>query len=76
MTRRLRNRREGGGAPGLLVGFCAATLVMVVAIVVLLRGSSDWVDFVAIALLLALTALVLLGVTREVDEEEPPDDDR
>jgi membrane protein implicated in regulation of membrane protease activity len=76
MMPRSRNRQDGG-FPGLLVGFFAGTVVMVVVIVALLHDGSDWVDFVAIALLIGVAALVLMGVMREVDEQEPPaDDDR
>ena len=45
MIDRFRHRRDSA-APGLLVAFVSATLAMVLAIVVLLRGDSDWVDFV------------------------------
>jgi len=71
---RFRNRDEDA-FPGLLAGFVAGTLVMVGVIAVLLRGGSDWVDFVAIALVIAIAALVLTAVAREVDEQEPPADD-
>lgn len=56
----------------LLVAFLAATLTMVGAIVLLLRGNSDWVDFVALALLLAVAVAVLAVIAREIREEEPP----
>ena len=59
----------------LLVAFLAATLTMVGAIVLLLRGGSDWVDFAALALLLAVTVAVLTVIAREIREEEPPGDD-
>jgi hypothetical protein len=55
----------------LLVSFLAATLTMVGAVVLLLRGSNDWVDFVALALLLAVAGAVLTVVAREIAEEEP-----
>ena len=58
----------------LLVAFFTATLVMVLAVVLLLRGGSDWVDFVALGLLLAVTAVVLVVIRSEVREEEPPSD--
>ena len=49
---------------------------MVVVIVALLHDGSDWVDFVAIALVIGVAALVLTGVSRQVDEQPPADDDR
>jgi CHASE2 domain-containing sensor protein len=58
----------------LLVAFVAATLTMVGAVVLLLRGNSDWVDFVALALLLAVAVAVLTVIAREVREEEPPNE--
>jgi hypothetical protein len=58
----------------LLVAFFTATLVMVLAVVLLLRGGSDWVDFVALGLLLAVTAVVLVVIGSEIREEEPPGD--
>jgi membrane protein implicated in regulation of membrane protease activity len=63
------------GAPGLLLGFFAGTVVMVAVIAALLRGGSDWVDFAAIALVVAVAGLLLLAVLREADEQEPPADD-
>jgi hypothetical protein len=57
----------------LLLAFVTATLVMVVAVVVLLRGGSDWVDFVALGLLLAVAAVVLKVIASEIREEEPDD---
>jgi Ca2+/Na+ antiporter len=74
MIRPFRNGRDSA-APGLLVTFTAGTLVMVLALVLLLRNGSDWVDFVAIALLLAVAAFVLIATGREIGEEEPPGDD-
>ena len=67
------------GAPddrgmSLLIAFLAATLTMVGAVILLLRGNSDWVDFVALALLLAVAAAVLTIIAREIREEEPPND--
>jgi hypothetical protein len=58
----------------LLVAFFTATLVMVLAVVLLLRGGSDWVDFAALGLLLAVTAVVLYVIRSEIREEEPPGD--
>jgi membrane protein implicated in regulation of membrane protease activity len=63
------------GAPGILLGFFAGTVVMVAVIAALLRGGSDWVDFAAIALVVAVAGLLLLAVLREADEQEPPADD-
>jgi hypothetical protein len=60
----------------LLVTFFTATLVMVLAVVLLLRGGSDLVDFVALGLLLAVTAVVLVVIRSEIREEEPPGDGR
>jgi membrane protein implicated in regulation of membrane protease activity len=74
MIRPFRNRRESA-APVLLVAFFAATLAMVIAVVVLLRGTNDWVDFVAIALLFAFAAVLLMVQLRELGEEEPPAED-
>jgi membrane protein implicated in regulation of membrane protease activity len=62
-------------APALLVAFFAATLAMVIAVVVLLRGTSDWVDFVAIALLFAFAAVLFVLQMRELAQEEPPSDE-
>jgi hypothetical protein len=58
----------------LLVTFFTATLVMVLAVVLLLRGGSDWVDFAALGLLLAVTAVVLVVIRSEIREEEPAGD--
>ena len=74
MIDRLRRRRDSA-TPGLLVAFVSATLGMVFALVVLLRGNGDWVDFVAIALLLAVAAALLATIQRELGEEEPPGDE-
>jgi membrane protein implicated in regulation of membrane protease activity len=59
----------------LFIAFFGATLVMVAAIILLLRGGSDWVDFVALGLLLVVTAVVLTVIVREVREEEQPCDE-
>ena len=67
--------RRDSAAPGLLVAFFAATLAMVLAVVVLLRGTDDWVDFVAIALLFAFAAVLLILQMRELGEEEEPSED-
>ncbi len=66
--------RRDSAAPGLLVAFFAATLAMVLALVVLLRGTHDWVDFVAIALLVAFAAALLTVQLRVLADEEPPAD--
>jgi hypothetical protein len=42
---------------------------------VLLRGTHDWVDFAAIALLFAFAGALLLMLMRELAEEEPPSED-
>jgi hypothetical protein len=68
--------RRDSAAPRLLVAFFAATLAMVVALVLLLRGGSDWFDFIAVGLLLAVSAVVLMTIGRELREDEPPDDER
>jgi hypothetical protein len=62
-------------APTLLVAFFAATLAMVIAVVVLLRGTSDWVDFAAIALLFAFAVVLFILQMRELAQDEPPSDD-
>jgi membrane protein implicated in regulation of membrane protease activity len=67
--------RRDSAAPGLLVAFFAATLAMVAALVLLLRGGSDWFDFIAIALVLAVAAVVLMTIWGELGEDEPPGDD-
>jgi hypothetical protein len=67
--------RRDSAAPGLLVAFFAATVAMVGALVLLLRGGSDWFDFIAIALVLAVAAVVLMTIGDELREEEPPGDD-
>jgi hypothetical protein len=74
VTRPFRNAPESA-APRLLVGFFAATLAMVLALVFLLRDESDWVDFVAIGLLIAVSALLLVVLDRQLGEQEPPEDD-
>lgn len=67
--------RRDSAAPTLLVAFFAATMVMVIAVVVLLRGTHDWVDFVAIALLFLIAAALFVLQMRELAEEEPPSED-
>jgi drug/metabolite transporter (DMT)-like permease len=67
--------RRDGAAPALLVAFFAATLAMVIAVVVLLRGTHDWVDFAAIALLIAFASALFILLARELAEEEPPGED-
>jgi hypothetical protein len=67
--------RRDGDAPTLLVAFFAATLGMVIALVLLLRGGSDWFDFIAVGLLLAVAAVVLMTIRSELREDEPPGDD-
>jgi hypothetical protein len=74
MTRRRPNRRDDA-TPRLLLAFLAATLAIVLAVAELRRGGTDWVDFVAIALLLALAALVLTMIGRELDEQVQPGED-
>ena len=74
MMGRFRSPRDSA-APGLLVAFFAATLAMVLAVVLLLRSSRHWVDFAAIGLLLAVSAAVLVTIARELREEEPPGGD-
>jgi membrane protein implicated in regulation of membrane protease activity len=74
MMRRRPYRRDDA-TPRLLLAFLAATLAMVLAIAELRRSGSDWVDFVAIALLLVLAALVLTMLRRELDEEPPYGED-
>jgi hypothetical protein len=71
---RRRPHRPDDATPRLLLAFLAATLAMVLAIAELRRSGSDWVDFVAIAFLLVLAALVLTMIRRELDEEAPPED--
>ena len=74
MIRRRRDRKDDA-SPRLLLAFLAGTLAMVLAVAELRRGGSDWVDFVALALLLALAALVLTMIGRELDEEAQPGED-
>jgi hypothetical protein len=66
-------RRRDDATPRLLLAFLAATLAMVLAIAELRRSGSDGVDFVAIALLLALAALVLSMLRHQL--EAPPEED-
>jgi membrane protein implicated in regulation of membrane protease activity len=66
--------RRDSAAPGLLVAFFVATLVMVVAIVLLLQDGARWVDFAAIALLIAVAAVLLAAIGRKASEQEPPDE--
>ena len=58
-------------APGLLVAFFAATVVTVLAVVLLLQDGARWVDFAAIALVIAVTALFLTAIGRQAGEQEP-----
>jgi hypothetical protein len=74
MMRRFRDRRDDA-MPELLLVFLAGTLAMVLAIAELLRGGSDWVDFVAIALLIALAALFLMVIGLELREDAQPGND-
>lgn len=74
MMRRRPNRQDDA-TPRLLLVFVTATLAVVLAVAELRRGGSDWVDFVAIALLLALAALVLTTIGRELDEDAQPGED-
>jgi hypothetical protein len=67
--------RRDSAAPGLLVAFFAGTLAMVLALWALLREGSDWVDFAALALLLAVAAVLLVIIMRELRQDEPPGDD-
>ena len=61
-------------APTLLVAFFAATLAMVIAVVVLLRGTRHWVDFVVIALLFAFAAVLFIVQMRELGQDEDDDE--
>jgi hypothetical protein len=70
-----RPNRQDDATPRLLLAFLTGTLAMVLAIAELWRGGGDWVDFVAIALLLALAALVLTMLLHELDEQEQPAED-
>jgi hypothetical protein len=71
--RRPRIRLEDAAA-ALLVVFSSATLSMVVAIVLLLRGDPRWADGAEIAVLVALIGVVLFAVERTLGDEEPPED--
>jgi hypothetical protein len=44
---------------------------MVAAVVAIARIDSDWADLVAIALLVAVLGLLMRGLRRRLDEEEP-----
>jgi high-affinity Fe2+/Pb2+ permease len=68
--------RRDSAAPGLLVAFFAATLTMVVALVLLLRGGSDWFDFIALGLLLAVAAVVLATIRWELRDDDDDEADR
>jgi hypothetical protein len=59
-----------------LVAFFAATLIMVLALVLLLRGGHDWVDFAAIALVLGLGGLILVLIRRELADDDHVDEGR
>jgi hypothetical protein len=72
---RRRPDRPDDATPRLLLAFLTATLAMVLAIAELGRGGSDWADFVAIAFLLALAALVVTVIRRELDEQVQPGED-
>jgi hypothetical protein len=60
--------RRDGAAPGLLVAFFAATVVTVLAVVLLLQDGARWVDFAAIALLIAVAGLFLTAIGRQAGE--------
>jgi hypothetical protein len=62
--------------PRLLVAFFTATLAMVIAVAVLLRGRHHWVDFLLIALLFAVSAGLLMEEWRELGEDDQSEDDR
>jgi hypothetical protein len=61
--------------PRLLVAFFAGTLAMVVLVAVLLRGHHHWVDFLVIALLFAVSGVLLREEWRELGEDEEAGDD-
>jgi hypothetical protein len=63
------------GAPTLLIAFCAGTLGMVLAVVLLLRGAHDWDDFAAIAVLFAVAAALFGMLMRALAQDEPPSED-
>jgi hypothetical protein len=67
----IRRRRPDTAAPVLLPTFVAATLAMVGAVVAIAAIDSDWADLVAIAILVAVLALLLHGLMRRIDEDEP-----
>jgi hypothetical protein len=73
MIPRIRTRQDTA-VPWLLVAFFASTLIMVLGLALLLRGGHDWVDFAAIALVLALGALVLGLIGRQLADDEPAGD--
>jgi membrane protein implicated in regulation of membrane protease activity len=73
MTRRGSKQRDDA-TPRFLLAFMAATLAMVLAIAELRRGGTDWVDFVALALLLVLAALVLTMIRNALDEDAEPEE--
>ena len=62
-------RNSDAAVPGLLVRFFAATLTMVVAVALLLRGDHGWDDAVAFVLLLALLAFVLRATSRAASDD-------
>jgi membrane protein implicated in regulation of membrane protease activity len=61
-------------APGLLLAFFGATLVMVLAVVLLLQDGARWVDFAAIALLIVVAGAFLRAIVRLAGDGESPDD--
>jgi membrane protein implicated in regulation of membrane protease activity len=66
--------RSDRAAPGLLLAFFAATLVMVVAVVLLLQDPARWVDFAAVALLVVVAGVFLWAIVRVAGEGEGPDE--
>jgi hypothetical protein len=66
--------RPDDAVPRPLLGLLAATLAMVVALVLLLQDGSDWVGFVAIGLVPALGAFVVVAVGRGARQDEQPED--
>jgi hypothetical protein len=60
------------GAPALLAMFVAGTLTVVGAVVALGRIDDDWADVGAVALVVAVLALLMVAIARELGDDDDP----
>jgi hypothetical protein len=61
--------------PRLLVAFFTATLAMVLAVALLIRGHHHWVDFLLIALLFVVSGALLREEWRELADDDQAEDE-